>query len=141
MIIHNPSLHTNKVVERFEGNGERVRYVCTSEIDGNNSPCDVFYRLDGPHPEFGNRYFALRVGMADQVWIMNADSIETETFGMIQDSKGDFHYSSFRHHFNQIDTGAIDGGRQYVKVCGTEGSSGFPKTTYFVVKDGELIQQ
>ena len=137
-ISHEPIFDTEKVEEFYtKKDGVEVKYACTTELNG--YPCgDVFYR-ETPHPEFGNRYFTLywgpttRLTRDQEVRIANADSIEELSFGMIQDSNGTYHYSSYRHHYNVVDNNFIDGGRVYIRT------SAIYKV--FKVKDGEFCTE
>jgi hypothetical protein len=132
MFNHIPVFNVDAVCEKYTLDGVPPVYVCTSEINKNNLPCDVFY-YHKPHPVYGNRYFYLVV-RDGKSYIGNADSIESETFACIQDGDGAWNYSMYRHHMNTIDSGdSIDGGRTYIKVSGT------PILKIFVVRDGKLI--
>jgi len=130
-ISHEPTMFDKVKVEEFytKKDGVEVKYVCTTELNG--YPCgDVFYR-ETPHPEFGNRYFTLFSKYPDGIMIANADSIEELSFGMIQDSDGTYHYSSYRHHYKPVEDNFIDGGRSYVRTS-------LGPVTYFKLKDGDF---
>lgn len=119
MIKHFPITDTNKISEYYsQKDGVAVRYICTTDVgDSDNDPADIFYR-DTPHPEFGNRYFAMRL-RGEQLYISNADQIEELTFGMIEDDDGDLQYSQYRHDYKAFKNGnMIDGGRNYIKSSG-----------------------
>jgi hypothetical protein len=132
MIIHNPSFDTEHISKAYsKKDGVEVRYVCTSEVNGNNTPCDIFYR-SSPHPEFGNRYFAIgkRIHGA---FITSADSIEDETFAMVKDPDGNLVYSRFRHDFIMLPNGnMIDGGRAYTRTN--------THVRLFKIKDAEFVE-
>ena len=135
-IKHEPLFETEKVVKHYEEkDGVPIKYVCTSALGSQEFATDVFYR-ETPHPEFGNRYFALYRGMyaaGAQIMITNADIIETLEFAMLQDEDGVFHYSAHRHDFKVVGNDIIDGGRAYTLVSvGAE-------VTVFKVKDGEFV--
>lgn len=117
-VKHYPITNTNKVCETMRSrDGVEISYVCTTEIRGNNLPCDVFFR-ETPHPEFGNRYFAI-FAAKDGVRITDADCVEEYTFVCIPDLNGNLHYSRYRHDFVDLDTGSfVDGGRAYVRIGG-----------------------
>jgi hypothetical protein len=58
-IQHNPIFDTAKVEKLYtEKDGVEVKYVCTSALGSQEFATDIFYRAT-PHPQFGNRYFAL----------------------------------------------------------------------------------
>ena len=86
-IQHNPIFDTATVEKLYtEKDGAEVKYVCTTAVQQHAEfAADVFYRAT-PHPEFGNRYFALYQNhWADGAAIMitNADQIENFEFGII----------------------------------------------------------
>lgn len=135
-IIHKPVFNFEDVNKHYGP----CKYICTTEIKGNNSPCDVFFLTEGPHPEFGNKYFYLKKHISGASYIGNADCVESEDFALncIADEKGNWHYSQYRHDYNDVGTGAIDGGRSYTKIVGSQ--VGFPQTATFIVRGGEFIQ-
>lgn len=135
-IQHAPIFDTEKVCKLYsEKDGVDVKYVCTSAIQEHAEfAADVFYR-ETPHPQFGNRYFALyRNPFSEnaEIMITNADKIENFDFVMIKDKDGKFWYSSHRHDCLFMDGGMIDGGRSYVRTNGCE-------TYGFKIKDGEFV--
>lgn len=137
-IAHDHQFKIDVVIQKYsEKDGVPISYVCTSEVNGNNAPCDIFFR-ETPHPEFGNRYFAL-VHRSSGVFIMGADSIENESFTCIPDSNGNLHYSQYRHDCRQVDDYAIDGGRAYVRIIGGK-NGGFPATAHLKVVDGKMVR-
>jgi hypothetical protein len=127
-IKHYPITNYPKVEELYsEKDGVPVKYVCTTEFAENIA--DVFYR-ETPHPEFGNRYFAV-LFQYDKLYVANADRIEDFTFGMVENDDGDLEYSRSRHDYKEFKNGnSIDGGRDYIR------SSGNVKV--FVVRDGVM---
>lgn len=143
-IQHNPIFDIDKVAALYtEKDGVPVKYVCTSAVNKSAAyAADIFYR-ETPHPEFGNRYFALYINPYAnnaQVMIANADPIEDLAFEMIE-VDGMFHYSQHRHDFREVGNGiAIDGGREYYR-------SSFSDRDYYVscarkklkVKDGDFV--
>ena len=132
-IKHFPILDINKVVEHYsQRDGVPIKYVCTTDLHSDDSPADIFYR-ETPHPDFGNRYFALRV-RNNKAYISNADAIELLTFGMIEDDDGNLQYSQFHHDYKRFgNRNMIDGGRNYTRSSG--------EVIYYVVRDGELTTQ
>ena len=135
-IKHAPILNTDIVVEHYtKKDGVPVKYVCTSAVSQHAEfAADVFYR-ETPHPEFGNRYFAIyRNPFSDnaEIMITNADCIESYDFGMISDRDGAYWYSSHRHDCLFIDGKMIDGGRSYIRSSG--------EVEVFKIKDGEFIK-
>jgi hypothetical protein len=141
MIKHEPQFDTNKICKHYsEKDGVAVKYVCTSALGGEAQAMDIFYR-DTPHPEFGNRYFGLyystdtRLIQKRHIMITNADRIEKQEFGLVQDDKDDLQYSAHRHDYKMFENGnMIDGGRAYIK------SSGCPVYMY-AVRDGKMVEK
>lgn len=130
-IKHRPLFKTDQAVEEIsKQDGVPVKYVATTELKHSGHPVDVFYR-DTPHPEFGNRYFALYFSYVfDSIMICNADLIEDLTFAMIQDRDRTWHYSQHNHDFVDIEGNFVDGGRGMVRSSG--------EVTLFKVVDGEF---
>ena len=126
MIKHSPITNTEKVCELYsEKDGVPIKHVCTTEF--NNAIADVFYR-ETPHPEFGNRYFAI-LFRAEKMYIANADQVEDFSFGMVENDEGHWEYSVHRHDYKSFKNGnMIDGGRDYIRSSG--------KVKVFVVRDG-----
>lgn len=115
-IYHNPVFNKERVEEFYsERDGTEVKYVCTTELDIDNVPMDIFYRST-PHPNFGNRYFGLYYHpVRKQLIICNADKVESLKFAMIPvDNK--YYYSQTRHDFKVIEGKMIDGGRAYTRT-------------------------
>lgn len=136
MIKHTPLFDTKKVCEVYsEKDGVDVRYVCTSALGDENFARDIFYR-DEPHPEFGNRYFALFWGRGSMM-ISSADQIEDVEFCMVAGKFG-WEYSQHRHHYYNIEgTGcAIDGGRAYARLVGDMANL---TTQVFVLRNGLFV--
>jgi len=134
-IHHEPKFDIEKVIEHYsQKDGVPIRYVATTELEVHNLVGDVFYR-ETPHPEFGNRYFRL-YHAANTLMIASADHIENYEFEMIE-SNNEWHYSKARHDFHSTPNGAIDGGRAYTRIIGTE--SGLPNSTTMKVKDGGFV--
>jgi len=125
-IKHYPITDISKVEKLYsEKDGVMVKHVCTTEFS--EAIADVFYR-ETPHPEFGNRYFAI-LFRYDKPYIANADRIEDFTFGMVENDDGDLEYSRSRHDYKEFKNGnVIDGGRDYIRSNG--------KVLVFVVRDG-----
>jgi hypothetical protein len=135
-VMHNPLIDTDKVCELYsERDGVPVKYVCTSALGHEAQAMDIFYR-DTPHPEFGNRYMGLYYHpMSGDLMITNADRIEKQEFGLVEDDAGDLQYSAHRHDYKRFENGnMIDGGRSYIK------SSMCPVYRY-VVCDGEMVRE
>ena len=117
-IHHEPQVDTAKV-EKLYGrkDGCEVRYVCTSDLNASDVPCDIFYRAE-PHPDYGNRYFGLYWdSIRDCMMITNADIIESFQFGMIE-VDGKYYYSQSHHDYKVVEDKMIDGGRAYIKSSG-----------------------
>ena len=135
-IQHYPLFDIAKVEKLYtEKDGVEVKYVCTTAIQEHAEfAADVFYRAT-PHPQFGNRYFAIyRNPYADNASIMitNADQVENFEFGMIEDADGKYYYSQHRHDYKVIDSKMIDGGRSYVRSSG--------KVDVFKIQDGKFVE-
>ena len=132
-IHHRPLFNTQTACEIYsEKDGVPVTYVCTTALGNGTQAVDVFYR-ETPHPEFGNRYFALYRGF-DGVMICNADQIEDLTFDMVE-VNDQWHYSQHRHDFYSVGDVTIDGGRAYLKLMGNINT---PRAT-MRVWDGEFV--
>ncbi len=137
-IKHYSRINTDAVAKHYsEKDGVDVKYVCTSAIKSENISRDIFFR-ETPHPQFGNRYFGIYYcPVMECNMISNADAIEEAEFVMAR--VGDhWEYSAHRHDFHQVDEGYIDGGRDYVKLVGSEGGQ-IPKTKLFKIVDGEFV--
>jgi hypothetical protein len=141
MIKHEPQFDTNKICKHYsEKDGVAVKYVCTSALGGEAQAMDIFYR-DTPHPEFGNRYFGLyystdtRLIQKRHIMITNADRIEKQEFGLVQDDEDDLQYSAHRHDYKQFGNGnMIDGGRAYIKSSGCH-------VYMYAVRDGKMVEK
>lgn len=128
-IHHEPIFNLDKVIEHYTiQDGVPIKYVCTTALDGGLISRDVFYR-DTPHPEYGNRYFAL-MPRGENVYICDADYVEELDFGMIE-VDGTWYYSSHRHDYKAFGEKSIDGGRAYLRGFGFE---------VFKIKDGEFVK-
>jgi hypothetical protein len=143
MEIHHESLfEVDKIAKHYEEkDGVPVKYVCTSALGGQDFATDIFYRST-PHPEFGNRYFAIyrnHFAAGAQIMITNADCIEGFEFGMVPDKEGKLHYSAHRHDYKVTDAGnMIDGGRAYIRSSGD--GRPFGGVRIFKVVDGEFVE-
>ena len=129
-INHEPRVDTAKVEELYgRKDGCEIRYVCTSDLNASDVPCDIFYRAE-PHPDYGNRYFGLYWdSIRDCMMITNADIIESFQFGMIEvDAK--YYYSRSHHDYKVVGDKMIDGGRAYVRSSGS--------TTNMRIADGKF---
>ena len=134
-IQHYPLFDIAKVEAHYtEKDGVEVKYVCTTAVQQHAEfAADVFYRAT-PHPEFGNRYFALYHNLyADDAVIMitNADQVENFEFGMIE-VDGKYYYSQHRHDYKVIGDKMIDGGRSYIRTSGG--------TDVFKIQDGKFVE-
>jgi len=131
-IKHDPVFPIDKVIEHYsEKDGVPVQYVCTTDMFIDDMPADVFYRKT-PHPQFGNKYFALYHDYHGRVMITNADKVEEFNFGMVENDSAELEYSQSRHDFKQFNNGnMIDGGRSYIRSSGNY--------SVYRVKDGEFV--
>ena len=133
MIKHEPQFDTDKICKLYsEKDGVPVTYVCTSALGHEAQAMDIFYR-DTPHPDFGNKYFGIYYHpMSGNLMITNADRIEKQEVGCVEDDDDNLQYSAHRHDYKMFGNGnMIDGGRSYIR------SSGCPVYRY-VVRDGEM---
>jgi hypothetical protein len=133
MIKHEPQFDTDKICKHYtEKDGVPVKYVCTSALGHEAQAMDIFY-CDTPHPDFGNKYFGIYYHpMSGNLMITNADRIEKQEVGCVEDDDGNLQYSAHRHDYKMFGNGnMIDGGRSYIR------SSGCPVYRY-VVRDGEM---
>ena len=133
MIKHFRIVDTVQVIEYYSSKDNvPISYVCTTDLNRDDTPVDIFYR-ETPHPEFGNKYFAIRV-YDNNVYISNADKVENLTFGCVEDDEGDLQYSQSRHDFKSFDNdNMIDGGRNYIRHSG--------KVDIYVVRNGEMVRE
>lgn len=133
MIKHANTFDIEKVIKFYtEKDGVDITYVCTSDINQSDVPCDVFYR-ETPHPKFGNRYFGLYAHpITGFTYIINADKIEDFIFAMIKDKDGNMWYSRSHHDCLFIDGSMVDGGRAYIRASG--------KVYYYKVMNGKMTQ-
>ena len=135
-IKHRPLFDTDKVVKHYtEKDKVPIKYVCTSAVSEHAEfAADVFYR-DTPHPQFGNKYFALYHNVySDNATIMitNADRIEDFDFYCVK-YDGQLHYSQHRHDYQAFPNKTmIDGGRSYARHGG--------HVVLLKVKDGEFYE-
>lgn len=116
MNIHHEALFDTAKLEEHYSNkdGVEVKYVCTSDLRTSDIPVDVFYR-ETPHPEFGNRYFGVyQHRITNDIFITNADEIESFEFGMIE-HEGKYYYSQSHHDYKVVGDKMIDGGRMYIR--------------------------
>jgi len=110
-----------------------AKYVFESCIRGPkgnwiNCPFAIFY-TEVAHPE-GSNYFGIFTGSMNQLFIANAiTATEVEYTGILTENNTVI-YSRFRHDYCDAKSGAIDGGRDYMRIVGN------PQTARFkVVKD------
>jgi hypothetical protein len=128
-IKHYPIFDTQKVIDFYsEKDGVPIKYVCTSALGDEAFARDIYFR-ETPHPQFGNRYFALFKGR-DSIMIGNADSIEDVTFAMIEFEQS-LYYSRHRHDYVALGESVVDGGRAYYRGRGPH--------KVLRVKDGEFV--
>ena len=119
MNIQHQSLFDIAQLEEHYSNkdGVPVKYVCTSDLRVSDIPMDIFYR-ETPHLEFGNYYFGVyKHPVTKDIFITNADEIESLEFGMIE-HEGKYYYSQSHHDYKSIGGKMIDGGRAYIKSSG-----------------------
>lgn len=138
-IQHEPLFDTAKIEEIYgRKDGCEVRYVCTSDLNASDVPCDIFYRAE-PHPDYGNRYFGLYWdSIRDCLMITNADIVESLEFGMIEvDSK--YYYSQSHHDYKVVGDKMIDGGRAYIRSSGGTTSMRIKSGKFYAVDIEDLL--
>ena len=136
MIKHEPLFDTDKICEHYtEKDGVPFKYVCTSALGHEAQAMDIFYR-EIPHPEFGNRYMGLYYHpMSGNLMTTNADKIEKQEFGLVEDDDGNLQYSAHRHDYKRFENGnMIDGGRAYIR-------SSMCEVKHYVVCNGEMMEK
>jgi hypothetical protein len=137
-IKHSPLFDTQALEETYtKKDGIPVKYVCTSATSEHAAiAADIFYR-ETPHPEFGNRYFGIyrNPHVNGNVYITDADMIETLEFGMLEGPNG-WEYSQHRHDYRHVGDCAVDGGRSYFKRAG---DLSVP-VKYMKVVNGEFVE-
>lgn len=138
-IQHEPLFDTAKVEELYgRKDGCEVRYVCTSDLNASDVPCDIFYRAE-PHPDFGNRYFGLYWdSIRDCLMITNADIVESFEFGMIE-VNGKYYYSQSHHDYKVVGDKMIDGGRAYIRSSGGATSMRIKSGKFYAVDIEDLL--
>jgi len=132
-IRHDPIIDIKEAEKHYsEKDGVDVKYICTTDLEHSDLPMDIFFR-ETPHPQFGNRYFGLFFHPKEKdIRIIDADIVESFTFGMIQDTEGIWYYSQSHHDFKMIGDKMIDGGRVYTR--------GSLDIVYFEIKDGIFVK-
>ena len=117
-IQHESLFDTAKLEEHYSNKDQvEVKYICTSDLRTSDIPMDIFYR-ETPHPEFGNRYFGVyQHPVTKDIFITNADEIESFEFGMIE-NEGKYYYSQSHHDYKSVGGKMIDGGRAYTRSSG-----------------------
>ena len=139
-VNHEPLFDTAKVEELYgRKDGCEVRYVCTSDLNASDVPCDIFYRAE-PHPDYGNRYFGLYWdSIRDCLMITNADVIESFEFGMIE-VDGKYYYSQSHHDYKVVGDKMIDGGRAYIKSSGITTNMRITDGKFYAVDVEDLLE-
>lgn len=101
------------------------------------SPVAVFYQPNPP--KNFSKYFGLFLA-GDNLFITNAESAFAEPIQGLVGSNGEVVYSRYRHDFRSLSdgSGAIDGGRDYVKVTGNQKGE-FPPQVTLVIKGPRLV--
>lgn len=119
-IKHHPYFDTMIIGKHYSNKDEvPLTYVCTSAPNKHaDYAADIFYR-ETSHPEYGNRYLGVYRNGDNQIMITNCDMIEDLTFSMIEGPYG-WEYSQHRHDYRQVGQAAIDGGRSYTKLVGSD---------------------
>ena len=138
-IQHEPLFDTAKIEEIYgRKDGCEVRYVCTSDLNASDVPCDIFYRAE-PHPDYGNRYFGLYWdSIRDCLMITNADIVESFEFGMIE-VNGKYYYSQSHHDYKVVGDKMIDGGRAYIRSSGGTTSMRIKSGKFYAVDIEDLL--
>jgi hypothetical protein len=145
-VNHQPIYSISDIVKSFrENRDESVRYICTTELEAEDIPVDIYYRTSGkPHPTLGYRYFGLYRDLVTKKDILcDADNVEEMYFGMVKDKHGGWHYSKTTHHLNRCDpddkdTNWIEGGRKHIRYGGKDGT--YVELGVFKLKDGKFYE-
>jgi hypothetical protein len=111
-----------------------AKYVFESTVkskDGGwvNQPMAIFY-TEKKHPE-GSNYFALYMQHGVPYITDGITAIEPEYTGVVNDDE--VVYSRYRHDYRSAGSHAIDGGRDYTRLTGSN-----PKTVKFKVVEDHL---
>lgn len=140
-IKHRPIFDTETIINHYEAkDGVPIKYVCTSALNHGTVASDIFYR-ETPHPNFGNRYFALYNNPyagngGANIMITNADCVEDLDFEMVEVDE-QLHYSQHRHDFHSVGDVSIDGGRSYIRLVGNISRP----VVSLRVKDGNFLKK
>ena len=141
MNIEHQSLFDTEYLEEHYSNkdGVDVKYVCTSDLRVSDIPMDIFYR-ETPHPEFGNRYFGVyKHPVTKDIFITNADEIESFEFGMIE-HEGKYYYSQSHHDYKTVGGKMIDGGRAYIRSSGGTVAMRIKNGKFYINKLEDMVE-
>ena len=117
-ISHEPITDTDQV-EKFYANesGDEVRYICTTELNTPDVPCDIFYRTK-PINNDDRGYFGVYWDKdSKSLNTLNADMVEGMHFAMIEHD-GEWFYSSTLSDEKTVGDKIIGGGRQHIAGWG-----------------------
>jgi hypothetical protein len=141
MNIQHQSLFDTAWLEEHYSNkdGVPVKYVCTSDLRTSDIPMDIFYR-ETPHPEFGNYYFGVyKHPVTKDIFITNADEIESFEFGMIE-HEGKYYYSQSHHDYKTVGGKMIDGGRVYIRSSGGTVAMRIKNGNFYINKLEDMVE-
>jgi hypothetical protein len=136
------SVFPQDLISRLEVYKDAI-YMGDFSIIGKNGWIDhaipIFYQA---HPPKGySNYFAMwHDTVAGKLMITSGASAFEQPIVGIVSSTGEVVYSRSRHDFRSLtdSSGAIDGGRDYTKIVGSE-SGQFPKTVTIVAEGPNLV--
>jgi hypothetical protein len=119
MIIRHETITDIKKVEEYYAKQFNcdVRYICTTELNTPDVPCDIFYRTK-PINNDDRGYFGVYWDKGSKsLNTLNADMIEGMHFAMIEHD-GEWFYSSTLSDEKTVGDKIIGGGRQHIAGWG-----------------------
>lgn len=130
-ILIKSSMFNDKQIKRIE-KSYNATYVCETCIKSHdewvNFPCAIFY-TEKAHPE-GSNYFAMYFNFDGDLTITNGITATEPFFGVQVDDT--VIYSRYRHDYRTLGDVSVDGGRDYLKVCGNINA---PQVKLQIIKD------
>jgi len=135
---HGYHFNTNaiKIIEE-KYNAKYMGYWCTKRNGGeswNEVPVDVFY-VENPDTSKGHTNYFGMFRKGENVLITDASSCFNDTITGVLCPDGEVAVSRYRHDCRAAGSGAIDGGRDYMKLIGE--ACRYPKV-HVTVEGGEF---
>jgi hypothetical protein len=122
------------IEERY--NAKYMGYWCTKHGESwKETPVDVFY-VENPDRSKGHSNYFGMFRKGENVFITNAESCFADGMTGVLSPDGEVGISRYRHHMQAVGAGAIDGGRDYIKVIGE--AVWYP-TIRVTVEGGEFV--